>query len=177
MPIRTYPENLYVIANSESNYNSKPTSRLLIFNSDDFCDKKSSPKKPINIIEVSSSQNVFSLLEYDKQYLLLDTINNGIYIINIESKQKVAVCNLTKKMNHGMTGIEGKLMDYTLNKRDKKVKIDIMYTLYKKMIKLKDGQVLTIDDSTFCVVDIIEQNKLIPMHQHNLLFLEIILLL
>ena len=157
-----YPENLYVIANCEETGIHSSSSRLLIFDSDDFCNKNSSSKKPVNTIEVSESQIVFALLEYDKQFLLLDTINNGIYIINIETKQKVAVCALKIIMDHGMTGIEGMLMNFSLNKRDEKVKKDIFKTLYRKMIKLKDGQVLTVDNSSFYVADINGQKKIAP---------------
>ena len=56
-----------------------------------FCDRGNSPKIPSYTIEISKSQNVFSICEYDKKFLLLDTINNGIYIVDMESKQKVAV--------------------------------------------------------------------------------------
>ena len=163
-----YPEYLYVIANCEETGIHPAYSRLLIFNSDDFCNKNSSPKKPVNTIEVSGSQNVFALLEYNKTYLLLDTINNGIYIINIETKQKAAVCELKIIMDHGMTGIEGILMNYSLNKRNEKVKKDIFRTLYRKMIKLKDGQVLTVDNSSFFVADINAQKKVIPSPKNDL---------
>ena len=111
---------------------------------------------------------MFALLEYNKTYLLLDTINNGIYIINIETKQKAAVCELKIIMDHGMTGIEGILMNYSLNKRNEKVKKDIFRTLYRKMIKLKDGQVLTVDNSSFFVADINAQKKVIPSPKNDL---------
>lgn len=163
-----YPENLYVIANSEKTGMHDASSRLLIFNLDDFCNKNGSSKKPLNIVEVSGSQNVFAILEYDQKYLLLDTINNGIYIINIEIKQKVAVCYLKFNIDHGMTGIEGMLMNYSLNKKNKKVETDIFRTLYRKMKKLKDGQVLTVDDSTFFIADINEQKKVAPPLQDQI---------
>ena len=149
-----YPEYLYVIAN-ENEYRSN-SSLLLIFNSDDFCNKNTSSRKPLNKIEVSKSRIVFALLEYDKTYLLLDTINNGIYIINIETKQKVAVSDL-KIIHEKMTGVEGMLMNHYA--RDEKITKDIFKTLYRNMIKLKDGQVLTVYESTFFVTDINAQQK------------------
>ena len=148
-----YPENLYVIAN-KCEYQSKWSSLLLIFNSDDFCNKNNtSSRKPVNKIDV------FALLEYDKTYLLLDTINNGIYIINIETKQKAAVCDL-KIIGAPVGGLEGMLMNHYA--RDKKVEKNIFLTLYRNMIKLKDGQVLTVDDSIFFVADINAQQKKPP---------------
>ena len=154
-----YPENFYVIAN-KCEYQSKWSSLLLIFNSDDFCNKNNtSSRKPVNKIDVSNSQVVFALLEYDKTYLLLDTINNGIYIINIETKQKAAVCDL-KIIGAPVGGLEGMLMNHYA--RDKKVEKNIFLTLYRNMIKLKDGQVLTVDDSIFFVADINAQQKKPP---------------
>lgn len=153
-----YPENLYVIANV-SKYRSNSSSLLLIFNSDDFCNKNTSSRKPINKIEVSKSRIVFALLEYDKTYLLLDTINNGIYIINIETKQKVAVSDL-KIIHEKFTGVEGMLMNHYA--KESQIQKDIFKTLYRNMIKLKDGQVLTVYDSMFFVTDINAQQKKSP---------------
>jgi hypothetical protein len=150
-----YPENLYVIANGEGDASAHCL--LLIFNSDNFCNKNSGSKKPVNSIEVSKKQNVFALLEYDKIFLLLDTINNGIYIINIEQNQKVALCNLKVE-------IDGRIM-----KRDEKVKKDIFKTLYRNMVKLKDGQVLTVDYSSFFVADIKGEKKVSPPLQNRVL--------
>lgn len=150
-----YPENLYVIANV-SNYHSNSSSLLLIFNSDDFCKTNTSSRKPINKIEVSKSRIVFALLEYDKTYLLLDTVNNGIYIINIETKQKVAVSDL-KIIHEKFTGVEGMLMNHYT--KEEQIQKDIFKTLYRNMIKLKDGQVLTVYDSTYFVTDINAQQK------------------
>ena len=75
-----YPEHLYVCANKE--FRDTYESLLLIFDYDEFCEYNKSPKKPLEKIKVSSSQNVFALCEYDKKFLLLDTIINGIYIID-----------------------------------------------------------------------------------------------
>ena len=104
---------------------------------------------------------MFAILEYDKQYLLLDTMNNGTYIINIEMQQKAAVYNLRIIQKIG-----GKI--YILRKRDEKVKKDIFRTLYRRMIKLKDGQVLTVDNDSFGITDINEQKKVIPPPQDNI---------
>ena len=93
-----YPDNLYICANyikylnSSSYYNQK--SILLIFNLDEFCDKDKKQKQPLYAIKVSESVNVYGLCEYDKKYVLLDTIQKGIYIIDMEIKQKVAVSNV-----------------------------------------------------------------------------------
>ena len=99
---------------------------------------------------------MFALLEYDKTYLLLDTVNNGIYIINIETKQKVAVSDL-KIIHEKFTGVEGMLMNHYT--KEEQIQKDIFKTLYRNMIKLKDGQVLTVYDSTYFVTDINAQQK------------------
>ena len=137
-----YPEHLYVCANKD--FRDTYESLLLIFDYDEFCEYNKSPKKPLEKIKVSSSQNVFALCEYDKKFLLLDTIINGIYIIDIELKQKVAVSDL-KLFYPG----KSKLENYLINSEEKKhiSKIRGIYEnrfkyLYRKMIKLKDGRVL-----------------------------------
>ena len=102
-----------------------------------FCDRGNSPKIPLYIIEISKSQNVFSICEYDKKFLLLDTINNGIYIVDMESKQKVAVSILKyyiKQFNKYITADEkGELGEHG----------KFAY-LSRKMIKLKDGRVFIV---------------------------------
>ena len=55
-----YPEHLYVCANIHfpaENFGSL----LLIFNFDEFCEYNMTPKKPLEIIKVSGSQNIFAL--------------------------------------------------------------------------------------------------------------------
>ena len=88
-PSEYYPDYLYICGNDQFNRECK--SDFLIFDLNKFCDRKIFPKTPLHTIEVSKSQNVFAICEYDKKYLLLDTINNGIYIVDMDLKQKVAV--------------------------------------------------------------------------------------
>ena len=114
-----------------------------------FCDRKNSPKIPLYTIEISKSQNVFSICEYDKKFLLLDTINNGIYIVDMESKQKVAVSILKyyiKQFNKYITADERG----ELGERGK------FAYLSRKMIKLKDGRVFIVR-SNARIADIREQ--------------------
>lgn len=128
-----YPENLYIIANFNMNQ-SKYESIVLVFNLNDFCDENNKNKKPLYSIEVSKSNNVFAICEYDKKYLLCDTINNGIFIIDIEEKLKAAVSELKFHLEG-----QNLLMNYMINKKDKKFYIDQASRyklLYKKMIKL-----------------------------------------
>ncbi len=151
-----YPENLYVCANQSV---IKANSILLIFNIDDFCDKEKKPKKPIYSMQISETQNVYGLCEYDKKYLLLDTINNGIYIIDMESRQKVAVSAFEDQALHLFLKITGK-------KDANKDFSDRFVPVYRNMEKLKDGQVLTVEtrydrgnSSRFFIVDVREQKK------------------
>lgn len=152
-----YPENLYVCANLFSN---KSKSQLLIFNIDEFCNKENkSKRKPSHSIVISESQNVFGICEYDKKYLLLDTINNGIYIIDIESRQKVAVSALKPydpNLNKGMNLLVNLNMD---KKQIDRSAEDRYAPVYRNMEKLKDGQVLIVN-SSFYIVDIKEQQKI-----------------
>lgn len=135
-----YPEYLYICANIKlpvDIYDCK----LLVFNLEQFLKQKSPKKEPLFTIQVSNSQYIMALCEYDKKYILLDSYKNGIYIVDMESKQKVAVCVPRLKESNSFYNIyedrkagEGKL--------------------YKKMIKLKDGQVLL---ETCYITDIREQ--------------------
>lgn len=153
-----YPDNLYVCANQSA---LKANSILLIFNIDDFCDKEKKPKKPSFSMTISESQNVYGLCEYDKKYLLLDTINNGIYIIDMESRQKVAVSASESQALH-------MFLKFTGNKKDaSKGSSDRFVPVYRNMERLKDGQVLTVETffergyrSQFFIVDVKEQKKL-----------------
>ena len=133
-----YPENLYIIANSVGK------SILFIFNKEEFCKKN---KTPLSTIMVSESQNVFALCEYDKKYLLLDTIQKGIYIIDMESKQKVAVSELKEF-------VQGKY--YSLDNKIQISRENRFNNLYRNMIKLKDGRVITLDYQ-FYLTDVREQ--------------------
>ena len=135
-----YPENLYICANIElpgDIYECK----LLVFNLEQFIKQKSPTKEPLFTIQVSNSQNIMALCEYDKKYILLDSYKNGIYIVDMESKQKVAVCvpkakelNFVYNMYSDRKTGEGKI--------------------YRKMFKLKDGQVLL---ETNFILDVREQ--------------------
>lgn len=152
-----YPDNLYICANQSA---TKANSILLIFNIDDFCDKEKKPKKPSFSMTISESQNVYGLCEYDKKYLLLDTINNGIYIIDMESRQKVAVSASESQALHIF-------LKFTGNKKDaSKDSSDRFVPIYRNMERLKDGQVLTVQTffergyrSQFFIVDVKEQKK------------------
>ena len=155
-----YPDNLYIIANADETGFHKAESILFIFHVDEICNtsKKSQEKTPLNRIQVSESQNVYAICEYDKKYLLLDTIINGVYIIDIETKQKVAVSALKYFEEN-----EGKLNNILANIANKKKGQLKEYEnrfkgLYRKMIKLKDGQVLT-NEGFFLIADIREQTK------------------
>lgn len=151
-----YPDNLYVCANQSV---IKANSILLIFNIDDFCDKENKQKKPSFSMQISESENVYGLCEYDKKYLLLDTINKGIYIIDMESRQKVAVSASENQALHLFLKITGK-------KDANKDVSDRFVPVYRNMEKLKDGQVLTVEtyfnrgnSSQFFIVDVREQKK------------------
>ena len=146
-----YPENLYVIGNMQEPYGH--SSLLFIFNLDDFCDDAKKDKKPESIINISNSQIIFALCEYDKKYLILDTYNNGIYIIDIEAKAKVAVATDIKFWANN------KLISYTKEKFTEKrygslERFDGL--LYRNIIKLKDGQIL-LSHYYINIMDISEQ--------------------
>ena len=137
-----YPENLYIYANIKlpgDIYDSK----LLVFNIEQFLKQKSPIKEPLFTIEVSKSQYIMALCEYDKKYILLDSYKDGIYIVDMESKQKVAVCvpkQYIRESNY-----------FYNNYADRKTGGG---EIYKKMFKLKDGQVLL---ETCYITDIREQ--------------------
>ena len=149
-PSEYYPDYLYICGNDQ--FNSECKSDFLIFDLNKFCDRKIFPKTPLHIIEVSKSQNVFAICEYDKKYLLLDTINNGIYIVDMDLKQKVAVSILRlyiKELNeYEEINIKADLVN--------KDKNNYFNYLYRKMIKLKDGRVFIIRRGD-AVADIREQ--------------------
>ena len=116
-PSEYYPDYLYICGNDQFNRECK--SDFLIFDLNKFCDRKIFPKTPLHTIEVSKSQNVFAICEYDKKYLLLDTINNGIYIVDMDLKQKVAVSILRlyiKELNeYGEINIKADLVNKDKN--------------------------------------------------------------
>jgi hypothetical protein len=153
-----YPENLYICANLEKCGWHSADSIFLVFNFDEFCEKGSQERKPLYNFKVSESQNIYGMCEYDEKFLLLDTIKNGIYIIDIESKQKIAVAKIQVYYEG-----ESKIFNYIANHGEKKDFFrhddDRFSYLYRNMIKLKDGQVLTFDGE-FYITDIKEQKKL-----------------
>ena len=117
-----YPENLYIIANIDLHNNEGYQSELLCFNIEKFIENKSAKfKEPLFSILTSKSQVIIGFCEYDKKYILLDSYNNGIYIIDIELKQKVAVSVPKDSINNKFKGVRG--------------------SVYGDIIKLKDGQV------------------------------------
>lgn len=137
-----YPEYLYICANIKlpgDIYDCK----LLVFNLEQFIKQKSPTKEPLFTIQVSNSQYINALCEYDKKYILLDSYKNGIYIVDMESKQKVAVC-VPKLYIKESNSFYNKYADRKTGRGE----------IYKKMIKLKDGQVLL---ETCYITDIREQ--------------------
>ena len=137
-----YPENLYVIGNMQEPSGmsmANHSSLLFIFNLDDFCDVAKKDKKPESIINISKSQIIVALCEYDKKYLLLDTFNNGIYIIDIEAKAKVAVATDIKILENNIL-LSNKKETFTEKEYGSSERFDGL--LYRNIIKLKDGQIL-----------------------------------
>ena len=137
-----YPENLYVIGNMQEPSGmsmANHSSLLFIFNLDDFCDVAKKDKKPESIINISKSQIIVALCEYDKKYLLLDTFNNGIYIIDIEAKAKVAVATDIKILENNIL-LNNKKETFTEKEYGSSERFDGL--LYRNIIKLKDGQIL-----------------------------------
>ena len=149
-PSEYYPDYLYICGNDQFNRECK--SDFLIFDLNKFCDRKIFPKTPLHTIEVSKSQNVFAICEYDKKYLLLDTINNGIYIVDMDLKQKVAVSILRLYIKEQNKYEEINIKADLVNKD----KNNYFNYLYRKMIKLKDGRVFIIRRGD-AVADIREQ--------------------
>lgn len=54
-------------------------------------DESSKNKKPLFTMVLSESRYVLGMCEYDKKYLLVDTLINGIYIFDMDTKTKVAI--------------------------------------------------------------------------------------
>lgn len=61
---------------------------------DEFIEGKAQKPKHLFEITISESEHTYSMLEYDKQYVLFDTIVKGIYIFDIQTKTKLAVCDV-----------------------------------------------------------------------------------
>ena len=95
---------------------------------------------------------------------MLDTIKNGIYIIDIESRQKVAFSALKSYDPNANKGLN-MLMNLTKDKIEiTKSPGDRFAPVYRNMEKLKDGQVLIVETGArgsgrFFIADIREQQK------------------
>lgn len=116
-----YPENVYVVENNGCMiHNASYSSKLFIFNLDEFVAENTKKRKPLSEITISESEFTFSLLEYDKKYLLCDTIAKGIYIFDMDTKTKVALCDVKRDVNYPQKN----------------------FIIPYKMIKLESGHVL-----------------------------------
>lgn len=134
LPSEYYPDNFYICVNTIIRFYGRDggsfQSELLCFNIEEFIKNDEDNNKPLFSIEVSKSQNIYGICEYNKKYILLDTYKKGIYIINIELKQKVAVCMPDFSSKLPLIG----LSIYSDRKAGEG-------ELYRKIEKLKDGQV------------------------------------
>ena len=101
------------------------------FNLEQFLKEKKPTKDPLFTIQISKSQCITALREYDKKYVLLDSYKGGIFIIDMELKQLVAIS--VPKLYLRDT------ISYYNEYKHRKAGRD---QLYRKIIKLKDGQVL-----------------------------------
>ena len=128
-----YPDYIYIIKNFSDNYQKKACSELSVYNVNDLCNSK---VNSIFKIGISNSENTYAYCEYNKKYLLFDTLAKGIYIFDIEARSKVAVCNV-KIETRGI---------FSYSERG-----------YKNMIKLEDGQIVRIDDNVINIIDIREE--------------------
>lgn len=128
-----YPDYIYIIKNFRDNYQKKACSELSVYNVNDLCNSK---VNSIFKIGISNSENTYAYCEYNKKYLLFDTLAKGIYIFDIEARSKVAVCNV-KIETRGI---------FSYSERG-----------YKNMIKLEDGQIVRIDDNVINIIDIREE--------------------
>ena len=132
-----YPENIYVIGN-RSTLPEKDSfeSVLLCLDIDKLLNQEKKNKEPEFVIQVSNSQKIYSICEYDKKYILLDSYKNGIYIIDLDTKQKVAVSvlSLDKKIlkSAGIPSFANNVYEYRKAGGG---------SFYGEMIKLKNGLV------------------------------------
>lgn len=94
LPSKYYPENLYIVCNEVAPSIPPSSSKLLIFNLNEFIDESSNNKEPLSTMVISESKFALGMCEYDKKYLLFDTLENGIYIFDMDTKTKVAVCDV-----------------------------------------------------------------------------------
>lgn len=114
-----YIDHIYVCKNTYSYAERKKAASLSVYDIKDFCDEKNKNKTPLFSIEVSKSENILGYCEYNEKYLLLDTLSKGVYIIDMETKSKVAICD-------GKVAETYKEPSYT----------------YGKMVKLDDGHIV-----------------------------------
>ena len=130
-PSELYPEHLYICKNQRRPIRC---SELDVYDIKEFCNEK---KKNALIykMKISESENIYGCCEYDKKYLLFDTLNKGIYVFDLETKTKVAVSN----MIHNLDSISACYEHFG----------------YGKMIKLEDGQLIRWY-SCLRIVDIVE---------------------
>ena len=133
-PSEFYPEHLYICKNRRR---PNRCSELDVYDIKEFCNEKKKNCLIYNM-KISESQNIYGFCEYDKKYLLFDTLNNGIYVFDLETKTKVAVSNMIYKLDSISASYES--------------------FGYGKMIKLEDGQLIR----WYChikIVDIVEGNE------------------
>ena len=125
-----YKEHIYVCKNTF--LDNKKTASLSIYDINQFCDETKKNKTPLFSIVVSKSENVLGYCEYNEKYLLLDTLSKGIYIIDMETKSKVAICD-------GKVSKEYKELPST----------------YGKMVKLDDGHIVRM----YALLEVIDIGK------------------
>ena len=126
-----YSDHMYVCKNTWLNRNK--TANLSIYDFKEFCNENNKTKKPLFNIEVSKSENILGYCEYNKRYLLLDTLSKGVYIIDMETKAKVAIC-------------DGEVAKYDLGPTK----------AYGKMLKLDDGHIVRMHGLLY-IIDVRER--------------------
>lgn len=125
-----YTEHIYVCKNTYKGQDKSGS--LSVYDIKDFCNENNKNKTPLFDIEVSKSENILGYCEYNEKYLLLDTLAKGVYIIDMETKTKVAVC-------------DGKVVS---TYRDPAF-------AYGKMVKLNDGHIVRM----YALLNVIDVRK------------------
>ena len=150
-----YPEMLYIVGNlylvAENGYESiflgLNVNKLL---------KNGEETKPAFKIDVSKTQHIIGLCEYDKKYVLLDSFKEGIIIIDMDTKQPVAV-SIPKYIIKELKGhTHGEYFKTGQG------------PLYRKIIKLKNGNILAHGK----IIDIREE-KILLEFKTDILFVEV----
>ena len=154
-----FPENVYLIINYGDFQPS--CSYLRIHNYEDFMKGKCDKNNAINELRISTTNNVFGMCEYDKQYLLLDTITNNIYIFDMIKKEKIALCVPTKEGVLPGRKPKNKFIQFFERLGDPSDSIGFnrfsrFGYFYRKIHKLKDGKIL-IKNRSLKVVDVAMQ--------------------